>query len=88
MALYKVATASFGRYNTERVLNDHYARIVSMTEQYTIIEKTGTEEQTQALFEDLSPIGILEFARSGRVAITKPMQPLEAYLQPSFTLQS
>ena len=35
-----------------------------MTEQYTIIEKTGTEEQTQALFEDLSPIGILEFARS------------------------
>ena len=22
MALYKVATASFGRYNTERVLND------------------------------------------------------------------
>ncbi len=81
IALYKVATPLLGRYNTERVLKDHHARVISMTEQYTVIEKTGTESQTQALFDDLNQIGILEFARSGRVAITKPMQSLEAHLQ-------
>jgi acetolactate synthase-1/3 small subunit len=33
------------------------------------------------LFEKLKTFGILEFARSGRVAVTKPMKDLTSYLK-------
>ena len=33
------------------------------------------------VFEDLEPLGVLEFARSGRVSITRPMKELSAYLK-------
>ena len=48
---------------------------------FTIIEKTGHKEETQVLFNELEPYGILEFVRSGRVAITKPMKQLKEYLK-------
>ena len=33
------------------------------------------------LNSNLKPFGILEFARSGRVAVTKPMKELSTYLK-------
>ena len=51
-----------------------------MEPEFTIIEKTGHKEETQRLFDELEPYGILEFVRSGRVAITKPMKEFAAYL--------
>jgi acetolactate synthase-1/3 small subunit len=33
------------------------------------------------LFNDLEPLGVLEFVRSGRVAITKPMKEIATYLK-------
>ncbi len=38
-------------------------------------------EETRELFERLSPFGILQFVRSGRVAITKHMKDLSTYLR-------
>ena len=33
------------------------------------------------LFNKLKPFGVLEFVRSGRVAVTKPMKELSTYLK-------
>ena len=55
-------------------------RILDMQQEYFVIEKTGTAEQTQELLEKLRPLGILEFIRSGRVIITKPMKTLDEYM--------
>ena len=52
-----------------------------MQQEYFVIEKTGTTEQTQDLLEKLKPLGILEFIRSGRVIITKPMKTLDEYME-------
>ena len=46
-----------------------------------IIEKTGHQDEILNLFSLLEPFEILEFARSGRVAISKPIKPLSAYLK-------
>ena len=43
-----------------------------MHRDYTVIEKTGHTNETQKLFEELEPFGILEFVRSGPVSISKP----------------
>ncbi|MCP4443105.1 MAG: acetolactate synthase small subunit [Aureispira sp.] len=80
IALYKLNTDAFSSGNAEMIVRQHHARILSVTKDYTVIEKTGHKEDTQALFTDLETIGVLEFARSGRVSITKPMKSLATYL--------
>ena len=82
LALYKVSTHNIPpNADLERIVRDHHARILTFNTDYMIIEKTGYKTETQQLFEQLYPFGILEFVRSGRVAITKPLQTLTSYLK-------
>lgn len=82
IALYKVSTAGLkeGR-NFERLIRDHHARMLTVEAEFVVIEKTGHKEETQELLRQLQPFGVLEFARSGRVAVTKPMKELSSYLR-------
>jgi len=63
------------------IVEKHEARILSVEPEFTVIQKTGSREETTALFDDLQPHGILEFVRSGRVAISRPMKELKTYLE-------
>lgn len=81
IALYKIRTETLTNGDVEKVIREHHARVLTVDPQFMVIEKTGHVEETQLLFEKLRPYGMLEFARSGRVAITKPMKELSAYLE-------
>jgi acetolactate synthase-1/3 small subunit len=81
MALYKVPTNLNNGVEMEQILRMHHARILSLSPEFTTIEKTGRPEEINVLFSDLKPFGVLEFAKSGRVAISKPMKTLEDYLK-------
>ena len=73
IALYKVQTSKILDLGSiEDIIRRYNARILEMTESWTVLEKTGHYEETQALFKELSEkVGVLQFIRSGRVAITK-----------------
>lgn len=73
IALYKVHTPKLLALGSiEDIIRKYNARILDMTEVWTVLEKTGHYEETQALFQELSEkIGVLQFIRSGRIAITK-----------------
>lgn len=72
IALYKVPTNKLlEEQNLEVIIRKHNARILEITNQYTVIEKTGHSEETEALFNELKSYGITQFVRSGRVAVTK-----------------
>ena len=63
IALYKLSTELFIKMGTVEELIRKYC---------VVLEKSGHYEETQALFRELSEtIGVLQFIRSGRVAITK-----------------
>lgn len=82
IALYKVPTEAF--YNgdgVEKMIRRHNARILTIEKEYIVIEKTGHQNETEALLIELKKFGIYEFVRSGRVAITKPMERLKNYLK-------
>ena len=80
LALYKLPT-NFEKVNEiEQILRNHGARVLSFSQDFTTIEKTGRTDEIERLFDDLRPFGVLEFAKSGRVAISKPMKTLEDYL--------
>jgi len=82
IALYKIGTKSFQKAGKmESIVRKHNARILTVEEEFSVIEKTGHQWETQSLFKDLEPLGVLEFARSGRVAITRPMKMLSTYLK-------
>lgn len=73
IALYKLSTELFIKTGkVEELIRKHNARILEMNEDCVVIEKNGHYKETQALFSELSSsIGVLQFIRSGRIAITK-----------------
>lgn len=82
IALYKMPlTALSNGLNLETLLRHHHARILSVSPEFVIIEKTGHNDETQELFKQLKPLGLLEFVRSGRIAITKPMKKFSEYME-------
>jgi len=77
IALYKVQTG----HDFNSIVQAHSARFLHVDSEFCVIEKTGIKEETRALFNALKPYGILEFVRSGRVAVSKPMRNLNSYLE-------
>ena len=82
VALYKVPTARLlDEEHLEQIIRRHNARILEITRDNTIIEKTGHYDETQALFEELERYDIRQFVRSGRVTITKsPHELVDRFL--------
>lgn len=83
IALYKIPFNMFSNGTVvERLVRSHNARILVIEPEYVIIEKTGHQEETELLLKELKEVGdIYGFVRSGRVAIVKPMERLNRYLE-------
>jgi len=83
IALYKVPTRALMETDQlEKMIRRHNARILEITPEYTVIEKTGHKEETQELFNGLNEYGVLQFIRSGRIAITRsPIEKLSEFLK-------
>lgn len=80
LAILKVATKDLGVKPDQRVIMNHHARVIAIEPDYMVVEKVGTSEQIEALYNDLTQYGVLEFVQSGRVAIAKPMKELREIL--------
>ena len=83
VALYKVPTDRLLiESNLENIIRHHGARILDITQEYTILEKTGHNNETEALFEELKRYDIRQFVRSGRVTVTKsPIEHVSNYIE-------
>lgn len=83
IALYKVDTSKIiGEPHLENIIRRHGARILDITSEFTVIEKAGQPWETEALLEQLTPYGLKQFVRSGRVCVTKsPVEALNLYLE-------
>ena len=73
IALYKLSTPVFLKLDSaEPLIRKFNARILEINETFVVLEKTGHYQETQDLFKELSEsVGVLQFIRSGRIAITK-----------------
>ncbi len=73
IALYKISTESvLKKGSLEDFIRKYNLQILEISDSCIVIQKTGSYDETQAVFEELSEnIGVLQFIRSGRVAITK-----------------
>ena len=84
IALYKISTKALLESNqVENIVRKHGARIMEITDDYTVVEKTGHNSETTALFDEFQDVcGVLQFIRSGRVALTRsPIEKLSNFLK-------
>lgn len=73
LALYKLSTEKVLEHGSvEYLIRKYNIRVLEITEDNIVFLKAGHYEETQGLFEELADkIGVLQFVRSGRIAITK-----------------
>jgi acetolactate synthase I/III small subunit len=82
IALFKVKTQGMMAGNIiDHMVRTYHARILEVSPEYMVIEKTGHKSEINELLHQLEPCGLLQFVRSGRVAITKQVKELNSYLQ-------
>ena len=71
LAMIKVAATEASRGPIMQLVDVFRARVVDVSPDSLIIEITGTEDKIDGLVEMLRPYGVLEMARTGRVAMSR-----------------
>jgi acetolactate synthase I/III small subunit len=71
LALIKVAATQETRSQVLQLAQVFRARVIDVSATSVMIETTGAEEKIDKLVEVLRPYGILEMARTGRVAMAR-----------------
>ncbi|MGE7776964.1 MULTISPECIES: acetolactate synthase small subunit [Chitinophaga] len=71
LALYKISTKALHNGDIEKIIRDNNARILTITPDYFVLEKTGHAQELIGMLQKLEPYGLIEYTKSGRVAIVK-----------------
>ncbi|MBT8267323.1 MAG: acetolactate synthase small subunit [Bacteroidia bacterium] len=61
----------FDERQIQNIIKESNARIVTVNKEFFVLEKSGRREEVELLHRELSAFGIMQFVRSGRIAITK-----------------
>ena len=71
LVLVKIRADARSRSEIVQIADIFRARIVNLAADNVIIEMTGADEKVNALLSLLEPFGILELARTGRLALKR-----------------
>jgi acetolactate synthase I/III small subunit len=81
-ALYKIASnLLFDKREIQNSIKNSHASIVTVSPDYFVIEKTGFRHETEALYNELLPYGIMQFVRTGRVSVSKTEMKISEQLK-------
>ncbi len=81
-ALFKIdSKLLFEERQIQNVIKDSNANIVTVTPEYFVLEKTGRRKEVEALYDELEPYGLMQFVRSGRIAVTKEKMHISKILE-------
>ena len=61
----------FEERQIQNVIKESDARIVTVNRDFFVLEKSGRRHEIEMLHRELSAFGIMQFVRSGRIAVTK-----------------
>ena len=73
--LFKIKSSLlFDERKIQNIIKESNAIIVTVNAEFFVLEKSGRTKELDELYKKLSSYGIMQFVRSGRIAVTK--QPL------------
>jgi len=71
-ALFKIKSSLlFDMRQIQNIIKKSNSQIVTVNREFFVIEKSGRKEEIQELYNELSPFGIMQFVRSGRISVSK-----------------
>ena len=79
-ALFKISAKHLYDEKIQEKLKFRRAHIVTITENYFVIEASGLKADIDRMYEKLKPYGLMQFVRSGRIAITRPRMAISELL--------
>jgi acetolactate synthase-1/3 small subunit len=71
----------FDERQIQNIIKESNARIVTVNRDFFVIEKSGRKEEIDLLHRELSVFGIMQFTRSGRIAVTKEQMKISTMLE-------
>ena len=80
-ALFKISSEHLYDERIQNKLKFRRAHIIAITEHYFVIEASGLRIDIDNMYEKLKPYGLLQFVRSGRIALTRPKMAISELLQ-------
>jgi acetolactate synthase-1/3 small subunit len=80
-ALFKIAShLLFDERQIQNIIKESNSQIVTVSRDFFVLAKTGRRHEIDEMHDQLEPYGILQFVRSGRIAVTKASMPITALL--------
>ncbi|QTD38927.1 acetolactate synthase small subunit [Polaribacter batillariae] len=71
----------FEERQIQNIIKESSARIVTVNKEFFVLEKSGKKEEIDLLHRELKPFGIMQYTRSGRIAVTKDEMKISALLE-------
>jgi len=71
----------FDERQIQNIIKESNAIIVTVNKEFFVLEKSGRREEIELLYRELSVFGIMQFTRSGRIAVTKDEMKISTMLQ-------
>ena len=71
----------FNEPQIQNIIKESYARIVTVNNEFFVLEKSGQRSEIESLRRDLNVFGIMQFVRSGRIAVTKEQMKITEMLK-------
>lgn len=65
----------------QTIINQSKSRVININKDFFVLEKSGAKEEIEELYHTLDKHGIMQFVRSGRIAITKAEMPVSEMLK-------
>ncbi len=65
----------------QTIINQSKSRVININKDFFVLEKSGNKEEIEELYHILNRHGVMQFIRSGRIAITKEEMPVSKMLQ-------
>lgn len=70
--MFKIKSALlFEEPQIQNIIKDSNTTIVTVNKEFFVLEKSGRRHEIESLRRDLNVFGIMQFVRSGRIAVTK-----------------
>ena len=70
--MFKIKSALlFEEPQIQNIIKESNTTIVTVNKEFFVLEKSGRRHEIEALRRDLNAFGIMQFVRSGRIAVTK-----------------
>lgn len=79
-ALFKISSEHLYDEEIQDRMKFRRAHIIAITERYFVIEASGLRDDIDNMYDKLKPYGLLQFVRSGRIAITRPKMAITELL--------